>query len=169
MDTQRLILFVIFSFSALFLWERWQIEHRPPLPVSAPSAPSAADTPSTVPGAAPTAAVPGAPVASAAAAAHGEIIPIKTDRYMAEVDTLGGVITEVALTSHRDTNNADKPYVLLQKNENRTFLAESGLIGEGMPNHHTLWQVLPGPRELPPGADHFDLKLFTTTPTGVTW
>jgi YidC/Oxa1 family membrane protein insertase len=167
MDTQRLILFVIFSFSALFLWERWQSEHRPPLPVSAPSAPSAADTPSTVPGATPTAAVPGAPVASAAAPAHGEIIAIKTDRYMAEVDTLGGVITEVALASHRDTNNADKPYVLLQKNENRTFLAESGLIGEGMPNHHTLWQVLPGPRELLPGADHFDLKLFTTTPTGV--
>jgi YidC/Oxa1 family membrane protein insertase len=32
MDTQRLILFVIFSFSALFLWERWQDEHRPPVP-----------------------------------------------------------------------------------------------------------------------------------------
>jgi len=28
MDTQRLILFVIFSFSALFLWEAWQREHR---------------------------------------------------------------------------------------------------------------------------------------------
>ena len=26
MDTQRLILFVIFSFSALFLWEAWQRE-----------------------------------------------------------------------------------------------------------------------------------------------
>jgi len=36
MDTQRLILFVIFSFSALFLWERWQSEHRPP--VSPPAA-----------------------------------------------------------------------------------------------------------------------------------
>ena len=32
MDTQRLILFVIFAFSALFLWERWQSEHRPPVP-----------------------------------------------------------------------------------------------------------------------------------------
>ena len=32
MDTQRLILFVIFSFSALFLWEAWQREHAPPPP-----------------------------------------------------------------------------------------------------------------------------------------
>jgi YidC/Oxa1 family membrane protein insertase len=30
MDTQRLILFVIFSFSALLLWEAWQKESRPP-------------------------------------------------------------------------------------------------------------------------------------------
>ena len=45
MDTQRLILFVIFSFSALFLWEAWQRDHKPPVPVisSAPgTAPSSA-------------------------------------------------------------------------------------------------------------------------------
>jgi YidC/Oxa1 family membrane protein insertase len=168
MDTQRLILFVIFSFSALFLWNRWQSEHQPALPAPVPSAPSAAatDTPSAVPGGIPAAPVPGAPASNAPASARGEIIPIKTDRYVAEVDTLGGVITQVALTEHRDTDNADKPYVLLQRNENRTFLAESGLIGEGMPNHHTLWQALPGPRELPPGADKFDLKLVATAPNG---
>jgi YidC/Oxa1 family membrane protein insertase len=168
MDTQRLILVFIFSFSALFLWEHWQSEHRPALPPPAQSAPAATDTPSAsaVPGAVPAAPVPGVPNASAPAAARGEIIPIKTDRFVAEVDTLGGVITQVALTLHRDTDNADKPYVLLQRNENRTFLAESGLIGEGMPNHHTLWQALPGPRELSPGADKFDLKLVATAPNG---
>jgi len=32
MDTQRLILFVIFSFSALLLWDAWQKESRPPAP-----------------------------------------------------------------------------------------------------------------------------------------
>jgi YidC/Oxa1 family membrane protein insertase len=169
MDTQRLILFVIFSFSALFLYERWRSEQAPPPPAPAHSAPSASDTPSAVPslvpGAVPAAPVPGAPAANAPAA-HGELIPIKTDRYVAEVDTLGGVVTQVALTEHRDTDNADKPYVLLQKNENRVFLAESGLIGEGMPNHHTLWQALPGPRELPPGADKLDLKLVAAAPSG---
>ena len=165
MDTQRLILFVIFSFSALFLWERWQSEHRLPPPPSQ-SAAKRSDTPSAVPGALPAVSATAVPGTTVPAAAAGEKLTIKTDRYVAEVDTLGGVITQIALTQHRDTDNADKPYVLLQRNENRTFLAQSGLIGEGMPNHHTLWQALPGPRELAPGADSLDLKLAATTPSG---
>ena len=161
MDTQRLILFVIFSFSALFLWERWQAEHRPPPSVPSQSAPkSANDTPAPSTGTPPAAGAPNVPGEPAAAAPKaGETVTIKTDRYVAEVDTLGVVIKEVALTEHRDTDNANKPYLLLQKNENRTFVAQSGLIGEGLPNHHTLWQVLPGPRELPSGAEKLELKL----------
>jgi YidC/Oxa1 family membrane protein insertase len=161
MDTRRLILFIIFSFSALFLWERWQAEHRPsPPPTTQAPGKSASDTPSTASVA--SSATPGAPnvpPAAPAAAAKGETITIKTDRYVAEVDTLGGVIKEIALNDHRDTDKADKPYVLLQKNDNRTFLAQSGLIGEGLPNHHTLWQVQPGPRELEQGKNSLELVL----------
>ena len=167
MDTQRLILFVIFSFSALFLWERWQAEHRPPLPSpTTTAAKPSSDTPSAVPGAVPAAGVPIAPGASTPAPAAGEKISIRTDRYVADVDTLGGVITQVALTQHLDTDHADKPYLLLQKNENRIFLAQSGLIGEGLPNHHTLWQALPGPSELGPGMDKLELNLVATLTYG---
>ena len=75
MDTQRLILFVIFSFSALFLWEAWQRDHKPPVPVisSAPGAasPSAVDAPrpSATPGMPGASAVPAVP-GSAPAAVH---------------------------------------------------------------------------------------------------
>jgi len=165
MDTQRLILFVIFAFSGLFLWERWQAEHRPPLPSPSVAKPSS-DTPSAVPSAVPAAGAPAATGTAVPAPTAGEKIAIRTDRYVADVDTLGGVITQVALSQHRDTDHPDKPYVLLQKNENRIFLAQSGLIGEGLPNHHTLWQALPGPRELGPGMDKLELKLVATTPTG---
>jgi len=161
MDTRRLILFIIFSFSALFLWERWQAEHRPPPPPTSQAPGKAAgDTPATAP-ATPlaTSGAPNVPPAAPAAAARGETITIKTDRYLAQVDTLGGVIREIALNEHRDTEKADKPYVLLQKNDNRTFLAQSGLIGEGLPNHHTLWQVQPGPRELEAGKNSLELVL----------
>src|SRR5690348_710661 len=160
MDTRRLILFVIFSFSALFLWERWQAEHRPPSPPAQSAAKSASDTP--VPSGGAPAASPGAPnlpPETKTAAQKGETVTIKTDRYVAEIDTLGGVIKEIALNEHRDTDHADKPYVLLQQNANRTFVAQSGLIGEGLPNHHTLWQVQPGPRELAPGQDSLALAL----------
>src|SRR5437773_4261293 len=166
MDTQRLILFVIFSFSALFLWERWQAAHQPP-PAPTSVAKPGTDTPASAPSSSvPAVSAPNLPATAAPAPAAGEKIAIKTDRYVAEVDTLGGVIDQIALTQHRDTAHADKPYVLLQKNGNQTLLAQSGLIGEGMPNHHTLWQALPGPRELGPGMDNLELKLTATTATG---
>ena len=168
MDTQRLILFVIFSFSALFLWERWQAEHRPtpPLvqtPTKSPSeAPPASTVPTRPPGS--TQGVPGS--TATPVAPTGEKITIKTDRYIADVDTLGGVITQVALNEHRDTYDASKPYVLLQRNAERTFVAQSGLTGEGMPNHLTQWQALPGPRELQPGAEKLELRLTATASNG---
>ena len=148
MDTQRLILFVIFSFSALFLWERWQSEHRPPVsPPAAQQALPATAVDAPVPAGAmpPSSTLPGAvPGAVAATSAPSEKVAIKTDLYTATVDTLGAVLTEVALAAHRDTTDESKPYVLLQKNAERTFVAQTGLLGEGFPNHRTPWQALPG-------------------------
>jgi YidC/Oxa1 family membrane protein insertase len=168
MDTQRLILFVIFSFSALFLWERWQADHRPPPPpiVQQPAPTPGSDAP--VPGSAATpvpGAVPGA-VAATAATPPSEKIVIKTDLYTAEVDTLGAVLSEVALSTHRDTHDENKPYVLLQKNAERTFVAQTGLLGDGFPNHRTLWQAVPGPRDLAAGANELALTLQATAANG---
>ena len=166
MDTQRLILFVIFSFSALFLWEAWQREHRPPPPVAQTTPGTGAETP--VPSAAltPGAAVTANPNAASAAAPAGETIAIKTDLYSADIDTAGAVITNVALNEHRDTEDKAKPYLLLQRNAERTFVAQSGLLGEGLPNHRSLWQALPGPRELAPGADTLKLALQANAANG---
>ena len=107
--------------------------------------------------------MPGAP---ATAIPAGEKVVVKTDLYVATVDTVGGVLTQLALTAHRDTHDENKPYVLLQQNVERTFVAQSGLLGEGMPNHRTLWQVAPGPRELAAGTDTIELKLQATTGSG---
>ncbi|MET0442167.1 MAG: membrane protein insertase YidC [Casimicrobiaceae bacterium] len=171
MDTQRLLLFVIFAFSGLFLWEAWQREHAPPPPVPTVAAksdakpadlPAAASRAST--GAPSQAAVPGnAPAATSAA---GQIVTIKTDLYTAEVDTVGGVISLVALDKHRDPHDTAKPYLALQKSAERTFVAQAGLIGDGMPNHRTTYRVLPGPRELAAGADKVELKLEATAANG---
>jgi YidC/Oxa1 family membrane protein insertase len=181
MDTQRLILFVVFSFSALFLWEAWQREHRPPPPLTAaapatspgkaagsadlPAVPSA--TPATAAASGAASAIPGAPGAPAVdATAAGKRITITTDLFQAEIDTLGGVINQVALTQHHDQNDETKPYFALQKSIDRTLIAQAGLLGEGMPNHRTLFQALPGPRELAPGKDTLELQLQATTPNG---
>ena len=85
------------------------------------------------------------------AAPAGQTVTIKTDLYTADVDTVGGVISRVALAEHRDATDPTKPYLALQRNAERTFVAQSGLIGDGLPNHRTAYEVLPGPRELAPG------------------
>ena len=168
MDTQRLILFLIFAFSGLFLWEAWQKDHAPPTPPAAKSAAKSNELPAQVPVAAPPAPASQTPVPreAAAAAAAGQTIAIKTDLYTADVDTVGGVITLVALEAHRDATDPSKPYLALQKNAERTFVAQAGLIGEGMPNHRTVYQPLSGPRTLGPGDNAIELKLQTTDARG---
>jgi YidC/Oxa1 family membrane protein insertase len=165
MDTQRLILFLIFSFSALFLWEAWQKEHAPPAVATVPAKPADLPLPSATAPAATPGAIPGN-AASATTAPAGQTIKISTDLYTADVDTGGGVITMIALDKHRDTHDPSKPYLALQRNAERTFIAQAGLVGDGMPNHRTVYQALSGPRELAPGADTIDLKLEATAANG---
>jgi YidC/Oxa1 family membrane protein insertase len=163
MDTQRLILSGIFLLSLFMLWQAWQREHQPPL---APASTQHAPAPSVPTPPTPAAGAPALPTATGTPVAAGEKVVVKTDLYTANIDTLGGVIEQVALSAHRDTQDETKPYVLLQRNPERTFVAQSGLLGEGMPNHRTLWQALPGARELGPGENALELKLQATTPSG---
>ncbi len=72
----------------------------------------------------------------------------------------------VALSQHRDSQDDTKPYLALQRNAERTYVAQAGLLGEGLPNHRTLYEALPGPRELAAGADNIELRLVATTAKG---
>ena len=178
MDTQRLILLVIFSFSLVMLYEAWNREKSPPPPVPAKSA-SVPDKPADVPSAAvPAAAAPGAQAvpgpaqggipagAGVAAAPTKQPLVVRTDLFTAEIDPVGGVISQIALTQHRDAFDKAKPYLALQRNAERTFVAQAGLLGEGMPNHRTVYEVLPGPRELAPGEDKLEVRLAATGANG---
>jgi YidC/Oxa1 family membrane protein insertase len=174
MDTQRIVLLIVFFFSAYLLWGEWQKVHAPVAPPTQQAAPGAnqgaippKDLPipsvATAPG---TAAVPGAVPAQGDVASKGQTITIRTDLYTAEVDTAGGVISGIALNQHHEINDETKPYLALQRNAERIAIAQAGLLGEGLPNHRTLYEALPGPRELPPGADRIELKLVTTAANG---
>src|SRR5574339_439035 len=167
MDTQRLILFFIFSFSLLLLWDAWEKHNRPkpvppaPTAQSVPAAPAKpAPSPSSLPAASPAAASPAAASATVPAAAplaKGEVLRIKTDLLLAEIDTLGGTLTRVELLKHKEAGETTKNLVLL--GAEHQYFAQSGLAGEGGPNHRSLWQALPGPRELAPGQDKLEVRL----------
>ena len=173
MDTQRLILFLVFSFSLMFLWDAYQkYVNPPPPPARTAAVPASPQAPADVPGAAPAAPsagaaqVPGAPPAAAPSSApQGQQVVVRTDLYTATIDSVGGVISEVALNSHRDATDRNKPYKVIQRGE-AVSIAQAGLLGEGLPNHRTPYRVLPGPRELAPGQNRIELKLETTAANG---
>jgi YidC/Oxa1 family membrane protein insertase len=169
MQTQRLILWIIFSMSILFLWDAWQQHNgQPPLfggppakpaaeksgaeaPTSAavtPSAPTAPADPSvpTVP--APLSAVPGAAVPAGegqtgSVSALAEPIRLSNDVLALEIDPVGGQVRRAELLRHRDTIAGQGNVVLLNGSAQSTYLAQSGFIGAasaGFPTHRTTMQ-----------------------------
>ncbi len=177
MDTQRLILFFIFSFSLLLLWDAWQKEQRPK-PAAAPAEQSAPGVPTPAkplaapppPGAAVTpapaaaAAVPGA-TATPAAPAGSETVQVSTDLLLADIATLGASLVRLELRKHKDATDPTRNFVLL--GAEHSYSAQSGLIGEGMPNHRSPWRALPGERTLAPGADTLQVRFAADGPQGV--
>lgn len=70
--------------------------------------------------------------ASAVTAAPAEntgLITVTTDRYDIKINPEGGDIVYAALKQYDATLDSDKPFVLLENNSNRVYVAQSGLIG----------------------------------------
>jgi YidC/Oxa1 family membrane protein insertase len=163
MDTKRLVLFVVFSFSLLMLWEAWQKEQR----LTAPVAPTSQSIPSPSAGASggsipsstggatqkPAVAIPSANTANAA---H-ERIKIETDVLLAEVDTLGGDIVRLELLKHPDTVDHTKNLVLI--GPEHEYSVQSGLIGDGLPNHKTVYRAASKQLTLNNGEDKIEIRL----------
>jgi YidC/Oxa1 family membrane protein insertase len=168
MDTQRLILLFIFSFSLLMLWEAWEKENRPKPPAAAPAAQKGVPAPATAP-AAPSTGTPAKPAATGvpttAAAAKGEVVRVSTDLFIADVDSLGATLRRLELLRHRDSADPSKGYVLL--GEPHQYQAQSGLTGDAGPNHRTLWQVQPGERALAPGKDSVEVRFAAAGKDGL--
>jgi YidC/Oxa1 family membrane protein insertase len=168
MDTQRLILFFIFSFSLLLLWDAWQRESRPkPAPQSVPAVTGvpAPAKPVAPPPAAPPSAEPIAGAAAPSAAVKSETVRVRTDLILAEIDPTGATLKRLELLKHKDAVDAEKNFVLF--GPEHSYAAQSGLIGEGLPNHRTPWRVLAGPRELEAGAERLEVKLVADAAPGV--
>jgi YidC/Oxa1 family membrane protein insertase len=172
MDTQRLILLVIFCFSLVLLWDAWEKSNQPPPQVSGyPAQRQGIPTPTRQPSpgvasAAPEssariASVPGAE----ASEVKGEVVRVRTDLVAATISAMGGTLQRLELLKHKSQADENKNFVLLGPNYG--YEAESGLIGDGLPNHRTPWRILPGPRELAAGTDKLEVRLAADGANGV--
>ena len=181
MDTQRFVLFLIFATSLLFLWDAWQKEQYP-----ATQAPTTAtqgtekqagagtvETP--VPGDQLASSVPqrgataenGAPVRSGSKLESGDKIIVKTDMVLAEIDTAGGDIRRLELLHQPAKEDKNKPFALLESDAEHVYIAQSGLIGEGLPTHKTRFTAEPGKYELAAGQDKIQIRLSAPEAEGV--
>ncbi|MEP7260153.1 MAG: membrane protein insertase YidC [Usitatibacter sp.] len=166
MDTQRIIAFVVFSFSSLLLWDAWQ-KHNAPKPPPTPAvanAPAGVPQPTTslagvppVPGSAPAAA-PAAPSADPAVTG-GEPIAIKTDLLDIELSTAGGDIRRLTLRKVFSALDRDKPLTLMEAGGKHYFVTQAGLLGEGLPSHKALYTTEAKSYELASGQEMLEVVL----------
>ena len=144
MDLQRLFLFLIFVFSLGLVWDGWQ-RHQYPERYTQQSAPAKEALPklqATPPATSIPATQPPVAVGQAAIAqppvqqAAGKTIHVKTDILEAEISTIGGDISWLALLKHPDALDKNKPLVLFHRGAGtHNYAAQSGLLGDGLPNH----------------------------------
>jgi YidC/Oxa1 family membrane protein insertase len=183
-DIRRTILWVIFGFSMVLLWDQWQVHNGKqatffPTPKPAASAPAAAGgTPaSTVPGAVPapssavaTSSVPGAGTATAApSAAPRERITVETDVMRVTFDSEGGSVVRTEFLQHAADSSADKAtrtFVLLDNTPEHMYVAQSGLIGGEFPNHKSP-MTFSGERSLRDGSNELVVKFESPVQGGV--
>ena len=66
---------------------------------------------------------------AAAPATNTGLITVTTDRYDIKINPEGGDIVYAALKQYDATLNSEKPFVLLENNSGRVYVAQSGLIG----------------------------------------
>lgn len=156
MDIKRTILWIVFAFSLLLLWDSWQRQDGKPsmffrTPIQEVQ-PAASADPSTSPVPQATAAAPDTGAASVTGA-KGETITITTDVVKADIDTVGGELKRLELLKHRDTVDATRNLVLFNADAGHTYLADSGLIGGPFPNHKSVFTARPGARALDDGNE----------------
>ena len=164
MDFQRVFLFLIFSFSVFILWDGWQRDQHPaPQIVSSASTPvvsqslSVVDKSLTAP----------STVSSQQIAVAGDNILVETDFFRAEINTIGGDIRRIELLKHSDTADKTKPFLLFQQDEGHTYIAQSGLLGSGLPTHNSIYTAENKHYALSEGKETIEVRLAASTETGV--
>src|SRR3954466_15406147 len=122
MDTQRLILFMLFTFSTFFLIDAYQKDMHPPVTVPAASTPAATPSASAVP--APTQSLSPTPPSAAPVVGgelqKGEQVRVQTNALIAIIDAAGGDLRHLELLSQRDTLDKKKNFALLELQPERT-------------------------------------------------
>lgn len=149
MDVQRVILLSALALVTYLVFLQWNQDYNQPAAapqvVVAPEvingspANGASDLPT---GSAssddiPAAVDPSAPAVIETAQTSAAQVRVRTDVLDLVIDTRGGDIIYAALPRHKARLGSDDPFVLLEQNAMRTYVAQSGLVGRDGPDAST--------------------------------
>ena len=186
-DIRRTILWVIFGFSIVLLWDQWQVYNGrkatffpgpvQTTPVAGPPAAASSGVPTGVPPASSSvsgvAQVPGVPlpVAASAPVAQRERVTVQTDVLKLTLDSEGGSVVKAEFVKHLEMFDKAKSFVLLDDSKDRVYLAQTGLIaseaGGSFPTHKTIMTILPGERSLKDGENELVIRFESSEIGGV--
>ena len=181
-DIRRTVLWVIFGFSTVLLWDQWQISHGQkatffqgqPVKVAASNvAPAQPASDTSVPaGTVPVAAAaPAAVPTDTAPAKAGERFTVSTDVLKLRFDTQGGTLVGSEFVRYGDNADESKNFVLLDDSKDRVYLAQSGVVSGAVPGAfptHKTPMTVSGARELKDGVDELQLTFASTDVGGIT-
>lgn len=158
MDTRRIILFVIFSFSIMMLWDAWQRKDTPQVAPSSQVATAAGVADNSTP----------AEIAKDSfTLARGQRVQVETDLFQAEIDSNGADLRQLTLRKHR-ANAGDGQYELLSDAEKpMLYVAQTGLKGDNLPTHRTVFTTTQTSYQMAEGADTLEVKFSAPVENGV--
>ncbi|NYT37790.1 membrane protein insertase YidC [Allopusillimonas soli] len=168
MDIRRTILWMIFSFSLLLLWNNWQVHNgKASLFGTTPAVTQSGDKKGAQSGSQDAAqaedtSVPAGVQQSAAHAAQDATVPgraetqaqqpasekvtIHTDVYTLTFDTLGAQLVRAQLLNYNAPGTEDQPMVLLNDTKDDLYVAQTGVVGapkgEQFPTHLTPFKLV---------------------------
>lgn len=174
MDIQRSILLVALAIVSYLMVLQWNEDYgQTAIPATASSTVSgnqAANLPdvpaSNAADDVPTANAEANPQLAAPAAVSDELIRVKTDVLELAIDPKGGDIVQLTLPQYpRRQDRPDVPFQLFDNGGERTYLAQSGLIGSNAPDKSSgraLWNSAQRSYEMADGQDQLVVELNYT-------
>ena len=155
MDTRRLILFVIFSFSIMLLWDAWQQKQAPEISqtqVATTSQDKPADKPLENGG---------------FSLSQGSRISVKTDLYAAVIDTVGGDLRQLSLLEHKADDNSGAYELMSDASSDKLYVAQTGLKGDGLPTHYQVFTASESNYALKDGENAVEVRLTAPEANGI--
>lgn len=155
MDIKRIFLWTIFLFSILWLWDSWMRYNKWPAMffvaknqhkkflINQNSAKNinSSTSPQILQTAPDTKAIEDSRILNNI---DGQTVTVVTDVMKVEINTIGGELRKLELLNYRDTMNSFKNFILFNLSHESTYLAQSGLIGQNFPNHHSIFKIING-------------------------